>query len=465
MADDDKKNRQQAKMFFDKGYTAFERGNLDIAIDLLRRCVTLQPDFFRARKFLRAAQVKRFQLAKKSSMGSQLADVLAMPKLLKAKMLTSSKKYTEAMNVCEDLLSVNPFNVQFQEAFLAAAEGAGDQDSVLITLEAAYEARPNDIELTLRMGQVYMDAGIYGRARDCFSRASEARPGDLSVAKLLKDADARNTMDAGGWEEIAGKQGGYRDLIRDKEQAKKLDQKNKAVNTDADSDDMVNDLRAKIAREPKNLNFYRGLARVLQQGRRFDEALQVLKDAQVINPADPELEAVFAQVKSASYDALIEEARAAGEEEKVTTLQQERDQFVFDNLLARVERYPNNLDLRFELGKQYFKYQAWDEAVSQFQMAQKSPKVRVEALYYLAVCFKEKGQKDMAVMQLETANDQLPLMDNDLKKRVVYTLGMLAEEAGDLEKAFAYYKDVYAADIGFADIGERMERLYKQRKG
>ena len=107
----------------------------------------------------------------------------------------------------------------------------------------------------------------------------------------------------------------------------------------------------------------------------------------------------------------------------------------------------------------YYQYEYYDEAISQFQLAQKSPKHRLEALYYLACCFKSKGQPDMAVMQLEAANSQLQVMD-DLKKHVIYTLGQIAEEAGDNEKAFNYYKDVYAADIGFEDIGERMQRVH-----
>ena len=71
------------------------------------------------------------------------------------------------------------------------------------------------------------------------------------------------------------------------------------------------------------------------------------------------------------------------------------------------------------------------------------------------MCFMRKGQRDMAVMQLETARDQMPTM-TELKKKVVYELGRVAEETGDLEKAYAYYKDVYSSDVTFADLGERM---------
>ena len=78
-----------------------------------------------------------------------------------------------------------------------------------------------------------------------------------------------------------------------------------------------------------------------------------------------------------------------------------------------------------------------------------------QILNTLAMCFLKKGQTDMAIMQLETARDAIPTMD-DLKKKVVYQLGLCAEQSGDLEKAYQYYKDVYSTDVGFEDLGERM---------
>ena len=50
---------------------------------------------------------------------------------------------------------------------------------------------------------------------------------------------------------------------------------------------------------------------------------------------------------------------------------------------------------------------------------------------------------------------EMPTMD-DLKKKVVYQLGICAEAAGDLQKAYQYYKDVYSSDVGFEDLSERM---------
>ena len=108
-------------------------------------------------------------------------------------------------------------------------------------------------------------------------------------------------------------------------------------------------------------------------------------------------------------------------------------------------------------------YEYWDDAIGQFQQSQRSPKERLESLYYLAMCFANKGQTDMAVMQLETAASQIDIMD-DLKKRIVFALGDLAEKSGKIDKAFEYYKDVYGADIAYEDIGERFQRVYKLRQ-
>jgi tetratricopeptide (TPR) repeat protein len=173
---------------------------------------------------------------------------------------------------------------------------------------------------------------------------------------------------------------------------------------------------------------------------------------------------MLSSVRVTDYDFRVGELKKAGKEEEAAELEAEKSQFVFDDLAARVERYPNDLRLRYELGLQYYNYEYYDEAVVHLQLAQKSPKERLSALYYLAMCFMKKGQRDMAVMQLETCRDQLPTMD-ELKKQVVYELGLAAEETGDFEKAYNYYKDIYSTDVTFGDLNERMVRLSRQLQG
>jgi len=342
------------------------------------------------------------------------------------------------------------------------AEASGHADAALFTVESAYENNPDDMRLLRRVAEFYMKVGDYTKARDAYAKLNAFLPNDQLIFKQLKDSEARVTM-AAGWEEASGKTGAFRDLIANKEQARSLDMQGKSVISGSDADTLIEEAKERIAREPNNLNFYRALARVYLQNKRFDDAVVTLENARKINAADPELDRAITQAKIGAFEAKIDALKAAGNVAAATEAEGEMNQFAFDDLSARVQRYPNDLKLRFELGLLYFKYEYWDDAIGQLQLAQRSPKERVEALFYLAKCFAKKGQRDMAIMQLETANEQLEIMD-DLKKKVMFELGVLAEESGNFEKAFSYYKDVYAADIGFEDIGVRMERIYKLRQ-
>lgn len=453
---------QQAQNYYNKGVAAFERGNFDIGIDLLVQCVTLAPGFSRARKFLRAAQIAKFQKEKKSGLAAKMQEISAAFLRMKVAGLLKSGKAEHALLEAEKLLTMNPLHSQNVELTVEAAEAAGHPDAALFTVEAAYEHNPDDMLLLRRVADYYLRVGDYEKARDAYLKLNAFLPNDQMIFKLLKDAEARVTM-AAGWEETAGQKDGYRKLIADKDQAKKLDIQAKAVVSGSDADALIDEAKARLEKEPNNLNFYRALARLYSQNKRYDEAVATLEAARQVNATDPELDRALTTTKILAFESKIDALKAAGDAAGAANMETEMNQFIFDDLISRVQRYPNDLKLRFELGLQYFKYDYFDDAIGQLQLAQRSPKERVESLYYLAMCFAKKGQRDMAVMQLETANEQLPIMD-DLKKKILFMLGEMAEHAGDIEKAFVYYKDVYGADIGFEDIGARMERIYKLRQ-
>lgn len=454
----------KAQQFLDKATKAAERGSFDIALTLCRQALALAPHDENARRQFHETRIRQFRAEKKGGLVLKMAEMGAQLKMGKVQALIKQNKLEEAMTLAEEILDANPISGKLNEFYFDVAQRTNHPEALLSAMETLSDACPDDMELMLRMGKTYMQTGVFSRARDCFQKAAQANPADLNIQKLLKDAMAKDTMDAGGWEANAGKRGGFQALIRDKELAAKLDRNAKAVVTGDDAEAAIAEAKEKIAKEPKNINYYRGLARIYIQNKRFDEALETFAAARKVNPADPELDRNWSDTKIRSYEAKVEALRAEGKTEAADEMEVEKEQFAFDDLVRRVENYPNDLGLRYELGLKYYTYEAYDDAIQQFQLAQKSPKHRLEALYYLACCFKMKGQPDMAVMQLDAANSQLQVMD-DLKKRVVYTLGQIAEEAGDLDKAFDHYKDVYAADIGFADIGERMQRIHSARQG
>ncbi|NLL83299.1 MAG: tetratricopeptide repeat protein [Lentisphaerae bacterium] len=421
------------------------------------------PSFSRARRFLRIVEIQRVKKAGKTGMMRQLADLAGLPTLIFGSLLLKPGKGEKAVVAAEKLMAINPLNPSFVEFFCKAARVAEQIEIAVQTLELVVEAEPGDMVLTRALGDIYNEIGNYMGARNAYEKVVQARPHDAQTAKLLKEMDAQTSMQSGGWEEAEGKEGGYRDLIKDKEQASKLDIQAKAVVAGDDLEAMVAEQRAKIEKEPRNINAYRALIRLYRQRKLFAEAVAVTEEALKINTADPDLDRTLSELRALDYEARVDALREAGQVAEADELDAVRAQFVFDDLLERVKRYPNDLRLRFELGLQYFDNEYYDEAIQQLQLAQRSPKERNDALYYLARCFRNKNQPDLATMQLETALEQLPTMD-DSRKQVLFELGEIAEEAGETDKAFDYYREVYGADIAYRDIGEKMERIYKARK-
>ena len=323
---------QKAQNFTNRGRQALETGRYELAVDMLMEAVSAAPDVLETRRLLRAAQIANFRKNGKAGFGAKLGYKMAQMKIMG---LVKKGRGVEAMAEAEKLLCQNPLDPDNIEAAVKAAEAAGKADHAAITVEAAYECSNRDPALLERVATYYTMAKRYDKARDAYQKLSELKPGDQRVLQLLKNTEAQATMNA-GWEQTAGKKGGFQALIANKEQAKKLDQANKAVITGDDADALIKEKLDQIAREPKNMNFRRALARIYVQNKRFEEAIQCLTDAiEAAGSMDPELDRMLSQTYVSYYDQQIEAYRAAGDEENAIEMENQKNQFVFDDLAQR----------------------------------------------------------------------------------------------------------------------------------
>ena len=449
-----------------KAQGSLER-NPDLAIDLLLRCVTACPWFLQARTDLRKAEIGRYLLKHNGKVAvSPLAAAQAFFPKMKIAGLVKKQKFAEALVECEKLLLNDPLNIHFVKLFAETAIAAGRSSAGLMTMELAKEHIPaNDVDATLVLGQLYFQTKNYPKAVECFDIVHRARPTDAAIGKMLKDAEALNT--SGTWEEAA-EAGDFRKAFQDKKMVEELDAANKSVKTADDAQKIIAETLRKIEKEPKNVNYYLALVNLYLQQKQYDEALQAIDKCRSVVGQDPQLDLRYAVVKTEKYDTDIAALREAGQTEQADALQAERDQYVFDDIADRVQRYPNDQHLRFQLGEQYWKYRdrdpgLVDEALQQFQISQRSPKDRVASLYLMAHCFVEKGMMDMAIEQLKSSLELLPSMDKQ-KMDVYYMLGELYEKEGRLDDASKYFKEIYRADVTYKDISDRVQRIYAAQK-
>ncbi len=452
---------KQTADLFNRGFAAMERGNVDYAIEMLSACVTDSPGFARGWKFLRAAEVKRYRKKTISPLTRGMDIVVRFPTYLSAMALLKSGKHQAAMMMAARLLRDDPVNPLYGKLFAQAAISMDLPDVAIMTLETVRDNSPDDISVLSWLGVFYQKVGRMRSARECFERLCELSPNDPTALKQLKDAMALDSMASDGWEKSAERGGSFRDILKDGEEAALLEQGAKSAKSETGTDALIADMKSKIASEPMNINYRRGLAKLYLQKHLYDEAIEVLDAAVKLNPGDPELERTVTNAHLQQFEARAQALRQAGDEDGAVAVENQRLQFKFDDLQGRVERYPNDLQLRFEWGVMLFENGYVNEAIQQLQLAQRSAKNRVQALYYLGLCFRSKQQYDIASRQLDMALAELPILDAN-KKKVLYELGELTELMGDLEKAADLFMQIYQADIAYRDVAERIEKFYQQ---
>ena len=457
---------------FNKGLAAIERGNRDIAIEIIFRCVEQCPSFTKAREVLRLTEMNRFMEKNNGNPDAPVphlkftfAFMLAQSKI---QILAKKKKYAEAMAECEKLFKDYPLELPLAKLFTEISIDFGIPDAGFWTMEKILEQRGSNpkqrLIVTEMLGKLYYSAEYYKKAAEYLSKVHRAKPQDAAIARLLKDSEANATLDK-GWRQAEENKNAdtFRTLIDNKAEAERLEQQNKASKSEEDIGSLIKDAQAKIDAEPRNVNYYLALSSLFANAKRYEDAIVTIDRARSMLGNDGELDRRNSQFKIAKFEAEITALEEAGDAEAVAAKQRERDQFVFDDIAERVRRYPNDQILRYDLASQYFKYDYTDEAIEQYQIALKSPTVRVQSLHHLALCFRKKGLLDMAISQLEQALEFLPGI-NAQKMELLYLMGEISLEEDKTEDAAKYFKEVYKNDIKFRDVAKYIEQVYAAQK-
>ncbi|MCG3149238.1 MAG: hypothetical protein PCFJNLEI_02698 [Verrucomicrobiae bacterium] len=450
---------RRAREFYNKALAALERNNIEYAIEMFLQCLAVAPNFTQGRKFLRAAQMKRSESL--GAMKRMFASAKVAPTVTKAK-LAIAKNPLEAMQIIEQALSDDPKNGQALLTLAEAAEAAQHYETAAQTLDTYVKLNPRDTKALHWLGRMFGSTGRHDLAREIYERLLQANSNDFEAQKGLKDATAHGAMQGGGWEEAKS----YRDVMADKEEAVELEQKSRMVRAEDHVDNLIRELKERAKQDPDNPVHQRELGKLYAQKNDLDTALQYLEKLFASESGnDPGLEKEINDIKAKKIQTKINELKAAlvatpgnaALEAELAAHDTELSKLQLRDAEHLVEKYPNDLMYRFDLGVLYMKTGNINGAIEQFQKAQGQPQRRVASLNYLGQCFEQMDLLDMATDQYAKAQEELPMMDG-LKKEITYNLGNCYEKMGDLDKAIAEFKKVAAVDFGFKDVRQRITR-------
>lgn len=445
---------------FEKGMAAYNRQNYDYAAEILSGLLQLEPGYYEAREALRVTQFKRIK-SDQGFFSKILGKASVSPTLAKAQML-AKRKPLEALLAAEQVLNVDPGNTAAHRALAEAALAAGLPKTALLSLEIAFKNNTGDRKLALMLADAYADAGQIGRAESIYQEALKANPNDPDLQQALKDLAARRTMAEGGYGLLADGNGSYRDVLRDKSQATQLEQENRVVKGAAAARAWVAQYADQLKLEPDNQKLMRSLAEVYGQLKEPAEALAVWQRLRAAtggaDPAiDQQIHSLALQVVDQRLQAL--DADGADFDEERKKLLAERQGLEIRAAREMVERYPSDLQYRFELGQIYFRQGKVSEAIGEFQKSQANPHRRVASLGFLGQCFSKRGLHDVAVRTLQKAIGEKTSFDDE-KKELIYQLGITLEAMSRRNDALEQFKQIYEIDIGFRDVAARVDAFY-----
>lgn len=448
------------RMLYTRGADALARENFDYAIDLFSQVLAREPGLFECRKALRTAQLKK--AAGGSGFFKRMANKATLGPLIGRGQVALRTNPTEALLAAEQILSSDPTSTAGHRLIVEAARALGFIQTAVMSMEMLFRHSPTDRNLGIELAKGFAEIGDVAKGERILSELARLYPSDTDLLQTLKNLSARKTLDEGGYDELSSGTGSYRDILKDKEEAVSLEQQNRHVKDESTADRLIREYEARLQAEPRNLKVVRTLAELYTEKGDFDRALGYYKNLQSSDiGSDATLAKAISDTMARKMDREIAslDTMTPDYAERLAQLQAEKDAFLLAGAQKRVEQFPTDLQLRYELGVLLFNSGKIGEAIQEFQKAQSNPHRKIASMNYLAQCFARRRMFDLAARTLQNAIKEKAAFDDE-KKELIYNLGVVLENMEKRDEAVEQFKLIYEVDIGYKDVAAKVDAYY-----
>ncbi|HET7624841.1 MAG TPA: tetratricopeptide repeat protein [Verrucomicrobiae bacterium] len=451
---------RDVRLRFEKGMDALLRENTDYAVDLLNQVLEKEPALYEARKALRTAQ------AKKSGGGGFFkkawSGAASTPLIAKGQVALRTNP-ADALVIAEQILNNDPTNSSAHRIIVEAATALELPRTAVLSLEILSKNSPKDKAIAIQYANALADIGETSRAEKVLTDFSRNATPDGEILHALKNVSARKTLREGGYDALAAGEGSYRDILKNAAEAVSLEQENRMQKTEDVAERLIAEYEERLKTDPGNLKLLRSVAELYTQKKQFERALKYYDQIKATDAggSDATLDRAISETKVRRYEFEIQnlDKSAPDYEEKAAKLNAEKLRFQIADCQQRVEKFPTDLSIRFEMGSLYFQAGKISEAIQEFQKAQGNPHKRIAAMNFLAQCFARRKMYDIAARTLQNALKEKLVFDDE-KKELIYNLGCVLDSMGKKDEAVEQFKQIYEMDIGYRDIAAKVDAYY-----
>jgi tetratricopeptide (TPR) repeat protein len=171
---------------------------------------------------------------------------------------------------------------------------------------------------------------------------------------------------------------------------------------------------------------------------------------------------------SASPQAVATESLSDSDPSNPANLNQLEEVFQeFRSDLGEMGDEDEDLETHYNLGIAYREMGLLDEAISEFQKVAKAVKsgkpfrYAMQCSTLLGLTFIDKGEPQIATVWYSRALE-IPGLDQETILALRYDLGLAQELAGETRDALSSFRQVYAVNIDYRDVAERIATLQKR---
>ena len=448
--------------------TALSLGSVDNAISALKQLIELSDD---------PAFVER--LAKVYEEHDNVPEAVVYYRML-SKRYTQEEKWTEALAICEKLVSLEPDNFDERRLLISLYQNLGRYDKAVTEQfrlarlyqeqskvdEAAelyeaivqkdpnhYEARRCLVDCYLAKGDLaaamiqaeplterYQSERLYTQAIEMYRRLVDADPTSVELREKLLSFytldDQRDNMlsELLTLDEIHETKGEYREAVRY--------------------------LRRAIELAPERADLHCRLARLYdEQLQSVSGAMQEYKKVFELNPGDATAMSRYAQL-------LVNQRKpkeAASVLLKLQSIDKEVGKKAIDNIcqsfLDKIAQDGADLNTRFSYGELCYHLNRISDAIEQFQKTHVDRDLELRSRNMLGLSFiKMPRMREMAIRQFRLGLDTKGHAEQDYLE-LRYNLAMLFYQTDRLQEALTEFKSILAFDVTYRDVEARVKDL------
>ena len=464
-----KPDERKAKAWFDRAHQVADT-NHDYAIDSFVSGIRFNPEALKEHEALFEVGMHRLVNGGK-------------PAGMKDTMSSGGKTLAEKLAHAEKLWAMDPRNVSRALAVMEKAtemhttEEEVDLGEIVVwvgekVLELNNGSKKPDKKIFVKAMELFETVRAYQQAEQACRRALQIDSDDGYLIGRIKDLAALRTIDDANLK----KGSTFRDGVKDLEKQKELDQEDQSSHDEAGHERIIGRHRAAFQAKPDDIDLRLKLVKALLNKadddadeeaisllreafqktgqyrfkydvgdvtmRQFGRHARMLRDALAMSPGDPSLTKSLEDLRKQQLD------------------------FEMAEYTERVQQYPTVMRHRYELGRRLLALKKYEEAVGAFQDAKADPKLKIQSMEALGLCYLHMEWLDPAVETLEEAIKQFQGGNDELDKSLKYlymdALERYARKFTSLDhakRAQAIASTLLQSDIRYRDIRDRVSKL------